>query len=145
MRISNDGPRITTTDYWSTEHARRGLLYLSVNAGRVRLLVPDAAAALIGETAGATRAAVQLAGASAVGVVHIVWDDGTDAPYRVTLDVRQCDRVLPSNEAGRWVSLALYRPGPTGGDSVTLVREMPALIRAATIAPNLAAIPEPPQ
>ncbi len=40
VSITNDGPGVLETTYWSTEHARKGLLWVSVNAGAVRVLVP---------------------------------------------------------------------------------------------------------
>lgn len=41
ITISNDGQKIVSTNYWDTEHAKRGFLYLSWNAGAGRLLLPD--------------------------------------------------------------------------------------------------------
>ncbi len=43
IEIHNDGPRLVSTNYWQTEHADRGLCYMSVNAGCWRLLVPPPA------------------------------------------------------------------------------------------------------
>jgi hypothetical protein len=149
FRIDNDGARIVATTYWSTPHARAGLVYCSVNAGTVRLLVPHGSQGdeLRRETSSATRAAVQLAGALDVGRVHIVWGGGPlvpASPYAITIDVRQCDRSLPMTEAGRWVPLAIYGIG-TGVDDVRLVRTWPALIRRATVTPDPTPIPEPPR
>ena len=49
LTITNDGPRILTTNYWDTEHARGGKYYCSVNAGAIRILVPPQRAADIEE------------------------------------------------------------------------------------------------
>ncbi|MDX9788933.1 MAG: hypothetical protein RBT11_19320 [Desulfobacterales bacterium] len=38
IQISNDGPEILSTNYWETEHAKKGFLYMSINAGAFRLL-----------------------------------------------------------------------------------------------------------
>lgn len=54
MIIKSNGADIVSTDYWDTEHAARGLVYLSGNAGVWRLLVPDASAGLLGEMRGST-------------------------------------------------------------------------------------------
>ena len=40
LRIENDGPLILSTNFYHTDLARRGLFYLSLNAGAFRLLVP---------------------------------------------------------------------------------------------------------
>jgi len=44
ITIANDGPDIASTNYWATDHARAGIVYLSGNAGAWRLLMPPAAA-----------------------------------------------------------------------------------------------------
>ena len=49
LTITNDGPRIVTTNYWDTEHACGGKYYCSVNAGAIRILVPPQRAADIEE------------------------------------------------------------------------------------------------
>ena len=49
IKISNNGPDIASTDYWTTEHALAGLCYLSGNAGALRLLVPKAAEGMLAE------------------------------------------------------------------------------------------------
>ncbi len=36
IEISNDGQKITATNYWQSDYARAGALYISVNAGAVR-------------------------------------------------------------------------------------------------------------
>lgn len=42
VKTVNNGPEIVSTSYWHTEAALRGYVYLSINAGCFRLLVPDA-------------------------------------------------------------------------------------------------------
>lgn len=127
IRIDNDGQRIAATNYWSTEHARRGLVYVSANAGAVRLLVPrgwpdlnDSRIAL---------ASLQIVGAQEAGVAHIVLEDGTATPAYLTIDARQCDRALPPSEVGRHVTLLVY--GPDGTEGVRLLRELPGRIDLA--------------
>ena len=41
LTIRNDGPEIAETNYWTSEQAKAGYLYLSTNAGTFRLLVPE--------------------------------------------------------------------------------------------------------
>jgi hypothetical protein len=40
ITVENDGQEIVGTNYWNSEYFRRGAVYLSVNAGAFRLLVP---------------------------------------------------------------------------------------------------------
>jgi hypothetical protein len=42
LRIDNDGPRILACNFWGSEVERAGKLYVSLNAGAFRLLVPAA-------------------------------------------------------------------------------------------------------
>ncbi|MBK7654609.1 MAG: hypothetical protein IPJ18_05225 [Betaproteobacteria bacterium] len=39
--IGNDGAKVADTNYFDTGFARLGLMFLSVNANAVRLLIPD--------------------------------------------------------------------------------------------------------
>lgn len=47
--IGNDGPLIQTTNYYDSEAASRGLLYVSWNANAARVLVPDSQLAMVAE------------------------------------------------------------------------------------------------
>ena len=39
--VSNNGADLIDTNYWETDYALHGYYYLSINAGALRLLVPD--------------------------------------------------------------------------------------------------------
>jgi hypothetical protein len=51
LEIVNDGPAITSTNYWETDYARAGEVFLSLNAGCFRLLLPEALEREIAEMA----------------------------------------------------------------------------------------------
>jgi len=93
ITVANNGPDIASTNYWQTEHAARGLCYLAANAGVLRLLVPDAAASLLAEMKTGRSVTIEPS-ISAHGAVDIVFEDGTDAPFALTLDRRQSDRAI---------------------------------------------------
>jgi hypothetical protein len=42
LQIKNDGPAIVSSNYWDTEYAQHGAVFLSVNVRAFRLLLPDA-------------------------------------------------------------------------------------------------------
>lgn len=42
ITIGNNGPEISSTNYWESPAAARGYCFLSINAGTFRLLIPDA-------------------------------------------------------------------------------------------------------
>lgn len=121
ITIKNDGQTITETTYWATPHADKGLLYLSINAGALRLLVPAASAQLlselppVGTPCELTRSRLQ--GEEAY---RLAWLDDPEEPYEVEIDVRQCDRRLASAENGRILTLICYTRGV--GDGVREAR-----------------------
>jgi hypothetical protein len=41
LKFENDGPLLVASDYWQSEMAAAGKLYVSINAGCFRLLVPQ--------------------------------------------------------------------------------------------------------
>ena len=49
FEIENDGPLIVTSNYWESEIAAAGKLYLTINAGCFRLLVPQIQRATISD------------------------------------------------------------------------------------------------
>lgn len=102
--MSNDGPELLTTDYWDSDHARKGLLYLSGNAGVWRLLVPPAAAAMLPDMRTGRRVFIERSIVSPA-CWDIVFDDGTDSPFCVSLDRRQLDRAMEpgSTQLTVWV------------------------------------------
>jgi len=93
ITVANNGPNIASTNYWQTEHAARGLCYLTANAGVLRLLVPDAAASMLAEMRTGRSVTIEPS-ISASGAVDIVFEDGTDTPFALTLDRRQSDRAI---------------------------------------------------
>lgn len=91
LTIRNSGQEIAETNYWSLPHAQRGFLYLSGNAGALRLLVPAAAGDYLAEMR--TGTSVTIEPSTTPGCVDIVFEDGSDAPFSVSLDRRQCERA----------------------------------------------------
>jgi hypothetical protein len=41
LQFENDGPLLVASDYWQSPIAAAGKLYVSINAGCFRLLVPQ--------------------------------------------------------------------------------------------------------
>lgn len=93
IEIQNDGTRIRSTNYWSTEHAMAGLCYLSGNAGDWRLLVPAAAAGMLPEMRTGVRISIEPS-LQTSECWDIVFEDGSDSPFALALDKRQVDRAM---------------------------------------------------
>lgn len=94
IEISNDGAEILSTNYWTTDHAARGLCYLSGNAGAWRLLVPPAAGDYIAEMRTGKKATIEHSIKMPGKCLDIVFDDGSDSPFFLAIDKRQIDRKL---------------------------------------------------
>ncbi len=125
ISIVNGGPAIVSTTYWSTDHARAGLIYLSINAGALRLLVPDA---VRGELLGSLPpVGTECDVAIDRGTVRVVWLDDPVEPYEIEIDARQCDRRPLPEDDGRVLSLVMY--GAVGRDGVVEIRREAATIR----------------
>jgi hypothetical protein len=107
MLISNDGPRILSTDYWTTEHAAHGLAYLSVNAGALRLLVPQLLEPAIAEMRTAAYAIVSLGTHDETGraAYHLLFEDHSDAPFALVTE--NFDRAI-AEERREGLSLSVW-------------------------------------
>lgn len=113
IEIVNSGPAITRTSYWRTPHARRGLLYLSVNAATIRVLVPDAIRRELLSGLPPVGRAVELSRNvwQGRGTLVLQWDEPPETglePYSVDFDAAQCDRVPSLTEDGRILPLVWY-------------------------------------
>ena len=102
--FSNAGQAIKATNYWQSEHARSGLVYLSWNAGAGRLLVPMTQLAMLAEMETAKYVIVSR-GPASVGVktaeIELLFEDDSETPFSIQMSLAQCDRIIPaSNEGG---------------------------------------------
>lgn len=94
ITIGNNGPELTQTNYWLTEHAAAGLCYLSGNADTWRLLVPPPALHLVVEMKTGHSVTIERSGAVATPAWDVIFEDGTETPFAVTVDARQVDRAM---------------------------------------------------
>lgn len=131
IEIQNDGPAITRTSYWRTPHARAGLLYLSVNAATLRMLVPSKIErALLSPTDGLPpvgRTVTLTDNTWQDRETYVLqWDEPADSglePYSIDIDREQCDRPITPEDiaiAGRVLPLVWY--GQVGVWGVRVLR-----------------------
>lgn len=92
--VTNDGAEIVDTNYWQTEQAQHGLCFLTANAGTWRLLVPPKTEYAIPEMRTGRRVTIENSLLEPQRCWDIVFQDGTDAPFSVTLDRQLVDRPL---------------------------------------------------
>lgn len=136
IEVQNNGPELIHTNYWITKIARKGYLFLSINAGCFRLLVPPANESELkemrtGEIALITRGAWPKYGKA--DAIEILFEDFSDAPYCLYLSSEQCptmplDRDIDKqDQPPRW-KLAIYTMNGK-------LFEMPARYRKADALP----------
>jgi hypothetical protein len=138
IRIDNEGQRVAATDYWSTEHAARGLAYVSINAGALRLLLPEQIAPQTIVAARAARYAVLSRGPwsdhGGREGLELMLEDGSAEPWCLHLDARQCDRRWPASDDGRALPLTLWVAG-VERESAQQVGELTVHLRSVPAIP----------
>lgn len=126
---SNDGSAVISTTYWSTDHARAGLLYLSINAGAVRILVPRSATTLLADLPPVgTEVELRRRVEGERTMLQILYLDIPTEPYEVAIDQRQSDRWIAAEDLGRVLPLIWYGEGE-GEGVVEVRRETIAVVR----------------
>lgn len=109
LMITNNGPAIIATNYWTTAAARAGKFYLSTNAGTFRLLVPAQHAGAVRDMRTATlcvvsRGPMMLGEHAVIDALEILFDDGTTDPFSMHLSPGQIDRMpLDIDSAHAWI------------------------------------------
>lgn len=112
--IENRGQAITRTNYWDSEHAARGFVYLTWNARAGRVLLPDAAKPMLREMRGAREVIVSRGPWPEQGgrdALELLFEDGSDAPFCVHLAAEQCDRLLPDRDQGGGFVVTVWTRG----------------------------------
>ena len=116
LTIENAGGAITATNYFDSEPAVAGKMFLSMNAGAFRLLVPDSVAATItAEVKAAKEIIISLGPWPEAGkekAVELLFEDGSEAPYCLHLSGEQTDRWPMPADDGRPFLFAAWGRGP---------------------------------
>lgn len=130
LHIANHGPLVVSSTYWDTALAARGLLYLSINAGALRLLVPHSARQCISDMrpgarhvvlsilqrdrwpdklraplAADMRTELLTLGDAPPYVAEWLVEDGTAEPWSCHLSAGQLDRIPGPDDVGKeWIA-----------------------------------------
>lgn len=94
--IGNDHEKIKTTNYWETNYNKEGYIYVSLNAGAMRLLLPENLNPDI-EAMKNTKTIVISKGKHVEydrEMFEVLFDDNSDYPYVLFLSLEQFDRQL---------------------------------------------------
>lgn len=114
--VENDGPELLSTNYFETEYARKGYVYLSINAGCFRLLMRTGTGIPLdeiktGEVVIVTRGTWPETGR--VDALELLFDDHSDNPFAMHIVPEQVDRMPldadrdRKGQAPRW-TFAVY-------------------------------------
>lgn len=109
MVITNNGAEIAETNYFSTEHAREGILFFSVNGGCIRLLIPDNQLDIVPDIMTGQEIIITKGRLNGKDGIEIMFEDFTDNPFAVTVSVDQWDMIPEVDD--RWKFAAYTRYG----------------------------------
>jgi hypothetical protein len=120
VEVSNHGPLIIQTNYFASDLAAGGKVFVSVNAGAIRVLLPRARWGDLNEmrqaqycvlsrgpwTLGDARPEYHTARLPAVVEgIEIMWEDHSDAPYALHLTPESFDMLPAAPEPGKeWLA-----------------------------------------
>ncbi len=100
ISIRNDGQKIVRTNYWETDYAKKGIVYFSVNAGALRMLLPDRSDADLLKAV--TQAKYVILSRDMRGQSYeVLLEDESSSPYAIQSPIGAWDRLLPTTEDGR--------------------------------------------
>jgi len=115
IQIDNNGQKIRGTNYFDTEWAKRGMFFLSWNAGAARLLIPDSQKKFIREMKTAKHIVFTRPPLLPDLTLQIVFEDNSPNPFVMTLPLDQVDFNPYPTLKSHFVLTAWTRKGLQGG------------------------------
>lgn len=112
ISIKNNGPEITETDYFTTDHARQGYCAVSLNAGTMRLLVPDSMRDQIQEMATGKYVICTRGYLDGKLAFEFLFEDFSDSPFCLHIDAKQFLSGLPNREWEKGGVFSVWTRGP---------------------------------
>lgn len=111
IQVSNHGPLILSTNYFASDLAQRGLVWCSVNAGAIRVLLPRERWSDLKDMR-AGKYCVLSRGPwpeqRKPEAIEIMFEDETDSPYALHLTPESFDLLPAEPEPNREWVLAAY-------------------------------------
>jgi len=96
--ISNKGQDIASTNYWNSKQAGAGLVFLTANAGALRLLLPPKLCGCLDEMRTGRRVVIEPSIQNPKSHWDLIFDDGTDSPFSISISSGQIDRGMSAGE-----------------------------------------------
>jgi hypothetical protein len=110
IQVSNHGPLITSTDYFSSELAQRGLVFCSVNAGAIRILLPRERWPDLNDMRQSKYCVLSRGpwpGERKPEAIEIMFEDHSGSPYALHLTPESFDMLPAEPPPGReWICTA---------------------------------------
>jgi len=100
----NRGKLIVSSTYWGSEYEKAGKVFVSVNAGAIRVMVPTTMHKAVDDWRAAKYAILSRGPwpeQSLPEAVEILWEDGSDNPYALHLPRESFDHLPSEPPAGR--------------------------------------------
>ena len=108
----NNQQDIVSTNYWQSSHAGQGYAYLSLNAGAVRLLIPDMLEDQIPDMTNNVELVIITEGKlKSKDAVELLFEDHTDNPYVLHMQTAQMDRSFSSADRNKSFPLTIWTKG----------------------------------
>ena len=102
LSIANNGPDIIETNFCRSAYGRRGLLFMSVNAGTFRLLVPPQLQSCIPDMRrGAKHVVLSLGERWGRQMIEWLVEDNSNTPFAIHFETLVCDRVFGPEDVGK--------------------------------------------
>ena len=116
IEIENSGPKILRTNYWQSDYARNGIIFLSFNAKTARLLLPPEIQGLgnrkdIIKEIKTTKYVIISSGLMTTHQregYELVFEDFTSSPLFLMFGEEQTDRKLLDTDQGKGITLDIY-------------------------------------
>jgi hypothetical protein len=113
FNLENNGPEIVSTNYWLTEHAQRGYVFLSINAGAYRLLVPNKLVSHLPDMLSAKEVIVSRGPLPEYGkhdALEILFEDHSEWPFVMHMGTEQIDRMPADCDRKRSFDFLIWTP-----------------------------------
>lgn len=107
IEVRNHGPLILSTNYWDSDLARAGKVFVSVNVGAIRVLLPPAAYGWLADMRLAKECVLSRGPwpeQKKLEAVEMMWDDGSENPFALHLTPESFDLLPGEPEPAReWI------------------------------------------
>jgi hypothetical protein len=134
--ISNHGKLIESTNYWTSSYAQNGKVYFSVNAGCVRLLLPDSFSIDDDVLVGTKYIIISRGTLRGKDAYEVLFEDRSHNPFAIHTLVNQWDRLIAETEDGRSdIAFQVYQQGANG--TPKLIKQWSARFRVVGRLPYL--------